>query len=264
MGKRVTLSIVTYNSREHIPHLLDSFARHLEGLDYQGYLIDNASTDDTLEQVAAAGNSRITVIANPHNPGFGQAHNQALPYLDSDYHIIVNPDITLQDDVVQKMADYMDAHRDIVLLTPKVLFPDGRLQVLPKRDPRWIYLLARRVNLPFLRKWRDRYEMAEKNPEEAFDIEFATGAFMFLRTDVYQKVGGFDPRFFLYFEDADLSRQLRAFGRAQYNPAFTVYHSWERAGAKSLKYLLIQISSMFRYLHKWQRGGRKAAAKRED
>ncbi|MDD5016808.1 MAG: glycosyltransferase family 2 protein [Eubacteriales bacterium] len=248
----VSLSIVTYNDEKHIGNLLDAIYKNVKRVKYRIFVTDNGSTDNTVEIVKNKGYG-IILIQNEKNLGFGAGHNKAIGMIDSKYHVCINPDIFFDADVISDMADYLDDNGDIGVLTPKVLYPDGQVQVLPKKDPRIVYLLARRIGIKPLKKYREEYEMLDMGADKAFDIEFATGCFMFLRTEMLKKVGGFDERYFLYFEDADLTRSIRKFARAQYNPAFSVCHHWDRAGARKLKYFLIQIQSMLRYMRKWKR-----------
>lgn len=248
----ISLSMVTYNSERWIDGFFNSL-KAIKNTDYHLYVIDNGSTDGTVSLVKKHINASVTLIENKDNLGFGKAHNLIIDRIESKYHLIINPDITMSNDVVCRMAAYMDDHDDIGILTPKVKFPDGTLQLLPKKNPRISYLVARRVSLPFLKKYRAAYEMLEKGADSAFDIEFCTGAFMFVRTALLKKTGGFDPRYFMYFEDADLTREIRQYARAEYNPSFVVFHEWERAGSKSLKFFLIQIHSMIKYMIKWNK-----------
>jgi|AGTN01.1.fsa_nt_gi Predicted glycosyltransferases len=174
-----------------------------------------------------------------------------LPQLESKYHVCVNPDVFLDSDVLSRMARYMDGNEGIGMITPKIRNRDGSMQVLPKKNPRLIYLIARRIHLNFLKKYRREYEMLDMNTDQRFDIEFCSGCFMFMRTALFLQAGGFDERYFMYFEDADLTRRIRKWARAEYNPDFSVYHCWERAGGKKLKFFLIQVASMFQYMIKW-------------
>ncbi|MGI5848676.1 MAG: glycosyltransferase family 2 protein [Christensenellales bacterium] len=251
----VSISVVTYNSEEYIGKMLDSISNHVHSVKYKIFVIDNCSTDGTADIVKRR-NDNIVLIRNDHNLGFGKGHNQVLEMIDSKYHVCINPDIYIETDVIGSMCEYLDQHSDIGILTPKVLYPNGDLQILPKKDPKFIYLVSRRIGFSTLKKYREKYEMLEMGVDNAYDIEFATGCFMFMRTDLLKKAGGFDERFFLYFEDADLARSIRKFARAEYNPQFTVYHYWERAGAKKAKYFIIQIASMFKYLTKWRKSHR--------
>ena len=247
---RISISVVTYNEQAHIGRLLDALFAHTSREDCRIFVVDNGSTDGTVDIVRGYGD--VTLIENAKNLGFGAGHNRVIVQADSVYHVCINPDIDIDTDVIGAMADDMDANADIGVLTPKVLYPDGQLQVLPKRDPKLLYLIARRIGIGPLRKYRQVYEMAEMNPDSAFDIEFATGCFMFLRTELLKRVSGFDERYFLYFEDADLTRSIRRYARAVYDPQFTVYHHWDRAGARKLKFFLIQIHSMIKYMLKWR------------
>ena len=251
----VTISVVTYNSEQHIEKLLASLFCHIKGIDFHIFVIDNGSTDRTLQILSRLDDARLTVIRSEKNLGFGRAHNQVLARISSRYQLVINPDVYVADDVVTGLAHYMDQNAQLGIVLPKVLHPDGKLQVLPKRDPKFIYLLSRRLKLPFLKKYRTAYEMAGMNMDTKFDIEFCTGAFMFMRTELFKKAGGFDDRYFMYFEDADLTREIRQYARVEYNPAFTVYHAWERAGSKQLKFFIIQVCSMFKYMRKWRRRG---------
>jgi GT2 family glycosyltransferase len=252
-ARTVSISVVTYNSEPYIGKLLDSIARFVQGVDYHIFIIDNGSADGTLELVQSRLSPSVTLVLSPTNKGFGGGHNLILDRINSQYHVCVNPDIALADDVISAMADYMDEHSDIGLMTPKILNMDGTVQVLPKRNPKLIYLISRRADLGFLRKHRNEYEMGEQNGNLPFEIEFSTGCFMFLRTALFKELGGFDERFFMYFEDADLTRRVRQHARAEYNPGFQVYHEWARAGRRQLKFFIIQIASMIKYMIKWRR-----------
>ncbi|NLT98896.1 MAG: glycosyltransferase family 2 protein [Christensenellaceae bacterium] len=260
-AQKVSISIVTYNSKRCIVALLDSIDRYVKGVDYHVYVIDNGSTDGTAEIVKRRVSPTLTLIESPANRGFGGGHNMVLDRRDAEYHACINPDIVLKDDVISAMVRYMDAHGDIGLLAPKVLNMDGTTQALPKRSPRLIYLISRRIDLGFLRKYREEYEMRERDENTPFDIEFCSGCFMFLRTALLKELGGFDERFFLYFEDADLTRRVAQRARVEYHPAFQVYHAWARAGRRRFKYFVIQVISMLKYMIKWGLWGKNGRSK---
>lgn len=252
----VSVSVVTYNSEDQIGMLLDSIQKYVKNVDLRIFVVDNCSHDRTLEIVRTKC-SQATVIENKKNVGFGAGHNKVLDLIDSEFHVCINPDITLNSDVISEMADYMKNNLDIGVISPKVLYPDGSVQILPKRDPRLRYLFARRSKIKALKKCKDIYEMTDAGVDNTYDIEFASGCFIFVRTALLKKVGGFDECYFMYLEDADLSRMIREYARIQYNPAFTVYHHWRHAGAKQLNLLLIHVISMLKYLIKWGKISRK-------
>lgn len=258
----ISISIVTYNSELYIGKLLDSFNQHVHHPDYHIYIIDNGSTDKTIDIIKDRISPSITLVQNPRNKGFGSGHNTILDQINSKYHVCVNPDIILVNDIISAMAHYMDENAEIGLVTPKILNLDGSLQILPKKNPKLIYLIARRINLSFLRKYREKYEMQEQKDNCKCDVEFCSGCFMFMRTALFKELGGFDERFYMYFEDADLTRRMRGQARAEYNSDFSVVHAWERAGSKKLKFFIIQIVSMLKYLIKWRGSNSKQVIKK--
>lgn len=245
-SEKLSVCIVTYNSAEVIGSAVSSIKEHTRGIDYRLYISDNASGDNTIEKVAEIDDAKI--IQNGGNIGFGKAHNTVITLLDSKYHAVVNPDIRLDSDVLTELCEYLDSHEDAVMVTPKVLFPSGEEQVLPKRKPTFKYLLGRR--LPFFKDAVVEYTRSNETFSEPTEIDFCTGCFFVMRTEVFKKLGGFDDRFFMYFEDADITLRAKEHGKVLFIPSSHVIHCWERSSSKSLKYLMIHISSMFKFLWK--------------
>jgi len=247
--RKVSACIVNYNDESTILKTLETLFACTKGVELSVTVSDNGSTDHSLERIEECF-PQVRVIRNGKNLGFGAGNNVVLKELDSDYHVLVNPDIELSYDVLTEMADYMDAHPDVGILTPTVMNLDGSVQYLPKRIPRFKYLLGGRVSC--LQRYRDEFTMANEDIREPVPIDFCTGCFMFLRTSVFQRVGGLDERYFLYFEDADLTREVQKYAKTIYHPDMVVYHKWHRESGKNLRYLLIHISSMFKYYWKWK------------
>ena len=137
----ITACIVTYNSEKHIANVLSSLMSSTIAQRMEIMVVDNASSDRSAAIVQEDFPS-VRLIKLDNNIGFGQGHNQALSYMNAPYHLIVNPDITLEPDILEKMVAFMDRRRDVVLLTPKVLHPDGGEQFLPKEQPSLHFLLG--------------------------------------------------------------------------------------------------------------------------
>lgn len=234
-----------------IDETLSTLLKHTKGVDFKLKVVDNLSTDGTVEHIRK-NYPEVEVIEPGTNKGFGSGHNVVLPLLDSEYHCVINPDISISEDVITKMAEYMDKHTEIGLLSPKICFPDGRSQILGKRTPKIKYLVASRMRdesnpAPALRE----YAMLDEDLSKPCEIENATGCFMMFRTDLFKKIGGFDERYFMYFEDSDISRTVRQHAKLIFYPEATVYHVWGRESKKNLKLMLVQISSMFKFFIKW-------------
>ncbi len=250
--KSVSVSIVTYNSAAQIQTVLDSLFQTTVGVDLKVFVVDNASSDNTCELVSRY--DGVTLIALDENVGFGAGHNHAIRRTASDYHVILNPDITFDTDVLTALADYLDKDDTAVLATPLIFNTDGTPQAVPRVLPKPRYMFAgqlERLGGVFVR-WRDEYTRRKEIFATPTPVTFCTGCFMMVRTEALKAVGGFDDRFFMYMEDADLSRRLSDHGRLMLVPSVRVTHEWEKASGKSLRFLKIHLRSMRQYFRKWR------------
>lgn len=250
MNKTVTGCIVTYNNIATIDKAVSSLLK-CTAADFRLFIVDNGSTDGTPEHIEK-NYPEVTVIRSGGNIGFGAGHNFIMDRLDSDYHVIINPDISVRDDIISKLASYLDENPEVGLVSPEIRFPDGRLQILGKKNPRLRYLAASRLRGSgepgdTLRE----YAMLDEDYSKPFEIENATGCFVFIRTELFKKLGGFDKRYFMYFEDCDLSREMNRISKVVYYPGATVYHEWGRESKRNLKLTLIHLTSMMKYFMKW-------------
>ena len=251
INSSVTGCIVTHNNMSSIDETLSTLLEHTKGVPFKLTVVDNLSTDGTVEHIKK-NYPQVEVIEPGTNNGFGSGHNIVIPALDSKYHCVINPDISIGDDVITKMAAYMDEHPEIGLLSPKICFPDGRSQILGKRTPKIKYLVASRMRdesspSAALRE----YAMLDEDLSKPCEIENATGCFMMFRTDLFREIGGFDERYFMYFEDCDISRTVRQRAKLIFYPDATIYHVWGRESKKNFKLMLVQISSMIKFFTKW-------------
>jgi len=248
----LSVCVVTYNSRNVVLETLRSLAEAAGLVPMTVFVSDNASDDGTCHAVQESF-PFVRLIQNEVNRGYGGANNAVLPLLDSDYHLVLNPDVVFEPEALRGMLAYMDAHPEAVLLTPHVLNPDGSEQRLPKRQPTLRYILGgllERFGPPFSR-WRHVYTGGGMDLTVPAPVELATGCFMLFRTDVFIKLGGFDALFFMYMEDADLSRRALDAGQIHYHPDFCVTHQWKRASHHSGKGRAAHIQSALRFFQKW-------------
>ena len=253
--------IVVYNGAEEAlkaaQTVLECTRRHPLTL----YLVDNASPDGSGSRLAKAAkdgtlhireNQKVEVLCRTENGGFGTGHNMVLPELDSDFHFILNPDIQLTADTLSDLADWMAAHPDAVMARPSLVFPDGKPQQLPLRRCALRPMIYRQLPcLKFWAKYNDAYLMKDADLSKPTSIEFCTGSFSAVDTAVFKAVGGFDERYFMYVEDADLTQKMRTKGKAYLVPQYTAIHAWHRAAHRSLKPFLWQLRSLMRYFSKW-------------
>ena len=247
----VSACIVSYNGAEEVIRAAQSVLKETKGCDFTLYLVDNNSPDGTGETLAKqAWPQNVHLLTLPQNIGFGKGHNMVLPMLHSDYHFVLNPDIFVDSDVLGQICGWLAEHKEAVMATPRLMFPGGKEQILPKRKPTVLGLLARQ-GVPGLQKHGDHYAMLEEDLSKPTPIEFCTGSFFCMRTEVFKEIGGFDEKYFMYVEDADITQKARQKGLVYYLPQFHAYHEWHRAPNKSLKPFFQQLKSMGRYFCKW-------------
>lgn len=251
--KKITVSIVTYNSADEIDILMESLQSCSSFNDMTVFVVDNASKDNTVEYIRE-NYPWVRLIVSKENLGFGAGHNLVINNVQSDYHLIVNPDISVTENAIRDSVKYLHDHPDISVMTPFVMNVDGTQQFLPKKNPSMKYMIGGMFEnkFDFCKKLREDYTLQNQSVTTPIDVEFCTGAFMVTRTDSLHKVGGFDERYFLHFEDADLTRELRKVGRAVYNPDIKVTHKWHRENKKINKSFWVALKSMFIYMEKWR------------
>lgn len=242
----ISASIVTYNDIGRAPATVESILNNTKKYNLTLYVIDNASSDGTVGCIEKI--NGVTVIRNDKNIGFGAAHNRVLDNQIGKYHFVINPDITINSDVLSDMVDYFEADPDVVMAMPKILNTNGTEQKLPKERPTFKRLFFGRLSDSV----RSEYVWAEREITEPTEIDFCTGCFFCIRGDVFKKILGFDERYFMYLEDADLALKAKSKGKVIMLPQFAVTHAWERESSKSLKYLIIHIISCFKFLFKWR------------
>lgn len=206
------------------------------------YIIDNASGDETPRLFD--GLDGVKLIENPKNAGFGAAHNRALEEELGKYHFIINPDITIGSDVLSDMADFMEQNPGVSLCVPDILNADGSVQYLPERIPTFKRVFLGR----FSKSVRDEYVMKNERGAAVREVDFCTGCFMCVRGETFRALGGFDTRYFMYMEDADLTLRAKKYGKTAALGDIFVTHLWRRESAKSLKYILIHTVSALRFL----------------
>ena len=135
---KVSLSIVTYNNSNDINSLLESLkSSECHHLFSDIYVIDNNSNDSTCDVVRGFQGfvKNIHLIQNVTNTGFGLAHNQAILTAKSDYHVICNPDIKFKDRSLENLIKHLETNHQIGLAAPKVVYPNGNIQLLNRRYP---------------------------------------------------------------------------------------------------------------------------------
>lgn len=198
----------------------------------------------------------ISLLLSPENGGYGRGNNIVICRIQSDYHLVINPDLFVAPDALREAVSFMENHAEAGLLTPAVFGEDGQRHYLCKRNPTLSIMFLRSFSPNWLQSWfkptMDEFEMLGCDYNRPiYDVEYPTGACMFFRSSVLQKIGGFDPDYFLHYEDADIGRRALQVARVIYVPNVRVVHQWARDTHRSWVSRLVTVRSGLLYWRKW-------------
>ena len=201
----------------------------------------------------------LEIVAGHGNVGYGRANNLVLDRLDSDFHLVMNPDVEVDREALAAGLAALREHRDVGLVAPDARGDDGARQYLCKRYPSlWVLFLRGFAPEGMRRRFSralDRYEMRDVIAERTVQgVPLASGCFMLLRTALFRRLGGFDPRFFLYFEDYDLSLRVGREASVAYVPGARIVHHGGEAARKGWRHVAWFVSSAWRFFarHGWK------------
>ena len=230
MTPPVDTIIVNYNSGDHLRACLTSLPAGIGHDTWTAIVIDNASHDGSHN--AAEGLPHVTLVRNDRNVGFGAAVNQGARLGAAPLIWLLNPDCRVEPGVLPVLAATLDAHPNCAIAAPQLLNADGTVQASARGEPGALTglfgrhgLLARLLPSSSLTRRNLRSEALVASGVESAEVDWVMGASMLIRRDRFEAVGGFDERYFLYWEDADLCRRLRDRGyTTRYVPRARVLH----------------------------------------
>jgi N-acetylglucosaminyl-diphospho-decaprenol L-rhamnosyltransferase len=225
--KDLSILIVTYNSRSLVDGLLDRLARQIDGLNAEVVLVDNASHDGTADAVAEH-HPWVRLVRSAQNLGFAAGNNLAARHAQGRVLLLLNPDALPARGCVARGLALMDSDPGVGLAGARLLADDGATQpsarMFPTLAQEAIVLSGLAARFPKSR-WFGRLDRTWADPARAAPVDWVPGAFALIRHDLFERLGGFDERFFLYYEEVDLCRRIRAAGyRVQYWPELRVRH----------------------------------------
>ncbi|OJG46767.1 glycosyl transferase [Enterococcus hermanniensis] len=252
----VTISIVTHNS-DKIFLSLDALIQSLGQQEtIKIRIFDNASETAYCEQLKTYANYPfIEINFYSENKGFGFGHNVNL-LNQTGYGIIFNPDIILSENQLNAMVDHLANQPECGLLAPKILNEDGTTQFLIRDHLNVFDYMLRFIPFKFVKKMfakrLAKFECRNLPEDQDSYVRMISGSFMVVDLQKFNQIEGFDPRYFMYFEDNDLCRKMEQAGyKALYSPQFTVVHLYERGAVKSRKLFIVFLQSMRKYFSKW-------------
>lgn len=204
-------------------------------------------------------NVDLRLLRGQGNVGFGRGHNLVLPELNSTYHLILNPDVVLEQECLVQGIKYLQQHPHTGVVSPYATGYDGQKQHLCKTYPALLTFLVRgfipAALKPLFKGRLNRFEMhhlSESDP--TVGIPIVSGCFMLCRTEVLKNVKGFDEQYFLYFEDFDLSLRIGKIADIAYYPAMRIHHTGGHAARKGIRHLGMFFKSAIHFFstHGWR------------
>lgn len=239
----VAILIVTYNSERPIRACLRSVFAQRQRVTQQVIVLDNASTDRTLDVVRAEFPG-AELLAPGVNLGFAAGVNAAARRADADYLLLLNPDAEILDGAVDKIVQFARAHPAHGLYGGRTLKPDGSLEPsscwgLPTLWSLTMFALGLTTLAP-RNRWLDPESLGKWGRDTVREVGVITGCFLLVERAVWTRLGGFDERYFMYGEDVDLARRARAAGfRPILCPEARVMHEVGQSSARPIDKLLL-------------------------
>lgn len=255
----LSIIIVSYNVRHFLEQCLRSVYASKGSLKLEIFVVDNASSDDTLgflrEQFPKTEHPELHLVHNARNVGFGRANNQALSHATGRYVLFLNPDTVLAEDTLSQCVAFADSHADMGALGVMQLHSNGEFALESRHGiPTPWRAFCQMSGLSSLfpgTKTFDGYHMRFFNNEAAAPIEIASGAFMLIPLEALKETGGFDERFFMYCEDVDLCYRLLQSGRQNYYlPTPILHYKGASTRRGSFRYVHTFYSAMLIFFNK--------------
>lgn len=231
MSSRITVSVVSHGQGDLVHQVLQDLQRLAHpGLD----VLLTVNIPENLPFTASAFSFPLEITANPRPQGFGANHNAAARRAGGAYFCVLNPDIRFPLDPFPALLQALNAETGVV--APRVVNPEGADEDHARPFPTAAGILAKAV-------------LGRRGYDAGPHPDWVAGMFMLLRTDTFRAAGGFDERYFLYYEDVDLCARLRAAGLGvTVVPRVRVVHAARRSSHRRLRYLAWHLASLLRFL----------------
>jgi GT2 family glycosyltransferase len=244
----ISVSIVSYNTRELLRACLQSLLDRQAAAEASLEIIvaDNGSSDGTEEMVKSDFPS-VLFICTGGNVGYGRANNVGLSEAHGRYYFVLNSDTEVEPGALAGMTTFMDSRPDIGMLGAQLVLPDGSIQRSCARDPTLLAVFWEQTYLDKLfpnNSVTGSYLMSDWDYSDKREVEQVCGACFFVRAEAFRQIGGFDPAYFMYFEDTDFCVRLRKAGwPIFFYPEARIQHHLGASSGKSWRSRALMVSS---------------------
>jgi GT2 family glycosyltransferase len=244
--KDISVLIVSYNVSNYLRACLESL-RKWPAASMEIIVVDNASRDESVEMVSNEF-PEVRLICNESNMGFPAANNQAIAASSGRYLFLMNPDAELLEDTLNPVIHYMDAHSDVMMLAPRLLNTDMSLQSSVWRFPTLGTFIAETF---YLRTFLKHKNYSDQDINQTFEAESFSGAAIFFRREVVEKIGTLDEQLF-WIEDVDFCYRASLAGMKRiYFPEVKMLHHISKS-AKS-NYRISLSNQIFNKIKFWKK-----------
>jgi len=261
---KVSAIVLTYRSPKDTLACVRALLGQTLGDALEVIVVDNHSDTDSIGilRTQLSKDPRIRLVETKRNLGYGKGNNFGVRYATGEYLLIINPDNMMPPEALQKLVEKMEKDPTIGILAPKLVFPIGTVRDSARAFPSFFDVFIKRTALRYLFPRRLAAYTRSAAPADQTspqDMDWIAGACLLLRRSFYNELQGFDPRFFLFFEDIDLCRRTWAAGkRVVYDPTITVAdreHRLSEGGVLTLltkKTVRWHLASAVKYFWKWK------------
>ena len=236
--EKLSISVVSHGQAGLVADLLDDLRRHCKT---PIEIVLTLNLKETLPFAAEDFAFPVRIIENDVPKGFGANHNAAFERVDSQFFCVLNPDVRLQSDIFPALMEQLRAPR-VAAVAPAIVGPGGEPEDSARRFPTFLSILAKALTGS-----RGNADYADR--AVPFSPDWIAGMFMLFRAEVFHELGGFDERYYLYYEDVDLCARLR---HRDYQvcvvPEVCAVHYARRESHRNIRYLLWHVKSLVRFL----------------
>jgi GT2 family glycosyltransferase len=245
----VSIIIVNWNTNALLRNCLDSIFKTIEALTYEIIVVDNASSDGSINMLAEK-YPQVTTIANAENRGFGAANNQGFAVMRGKYALLLNTDAMLTPEAVKKLWVFAESHPRAAIVCGQLLNADGSKQNSIAAFPTLLTLATNTSLLEYL--FPRKYPSKRYEYNQPLEVDSAIGACMMIRKKALDEVSFFDDRYFFFFEETDLAYAMKRAGWLIYQvPDARIYHLQGQSIGHNEKSRIEFYRSRYQYLNKW-------------
>jgi GT2 family glycosyltransferase len=220
-----SIIIINYKTKELTKNCINSVFFNFSKNNFEIILADNASKDGSVEMLKNDFGEKIKLIANSENKGFGPANNQGAKLAKGEYLFLLNSDTIIKNNILLELEKFLIKNKDVGIVAPKLFLKDGSEQPFAFGDyPRLLSLIF------------EKFKKPPKYLNGPFEVEWVSGAALIIRRELFKQLGGFDEKFFMYFEDIDLCKRVKEMNYKIFvNPKISLTHLCGKSPARFVK-----------------------------